>query len=135
MMSGSRQRPHLKRPKWIIILICLVSIFLIGVFVYTSRNTAACYIFASSGCSIYEPIPPVPSRELTDEETAAQVVFGEILKTPPIQSNNPKIAFMFLTPGSLPFEKLWDKFFHVSFCFFLIHQLFVPLLMHDLFMF
>jgi len=26
---------------------------------------------------------------------------------------NPKIAFMFLTPGSLPFEKLWYNFFQV----------------------
>ncbi|EEC72597.1 hypothetical protein OsI_06062 [Oryza sativa Indica Group] len=24
-------------------------------------------------------------------------------------SKNPKIALMFLTPGSLPFEKLWEK--------------------------
>ncbi|MED6132818.1 hypothetical protein PIB30_022461 [Stylosanthes scabra] len=29
----------------------------------------------------------------------------------PSLSKNPKIAFMFLTPGSLPFERLWDKFF------------------------
>ncbi|KAH9653792.1 hypothetical protein KPL70_027518 [Citrus sinensis] len=28
----------------------------------------------------------------------------------PVQSKNPKIASMFLTQGSLPFELLWDKF-------------------------
>ena len=28
----------------------------------------------------------------------------------PAQSKNPKIASMFLTQGSLPFELLWDKF-------------------------
>ncbi|XP_021911212.1 uncharacterized protein LOC110825057, partial [Carica papaya] len=28
------------------------------------------------------------------------------------QTKNPKIAFMFLTPGMLPFEPLWEKFFH-----------------------
>ncbi|CAK9154089.1 unnamed protein product [Ilex paraguariensis] len=61
---------------------------------------------------MHEQLPPVPSRQLTDEEAAAQVVIREILKAPPIQSTNPKIAFMFLTPGPLPFEKLWDKFFH-----------------------
>ncbi|MED6185780.1 hypothetical protein PIB30_060391 [Stylosanthes scabra] len=32
----------------------------------------------------------------------------------PSLSNNPKIAFMFLTPGSLPFERLWDKFSQVQ---------------------
>ncbi|GAV63675.1 Branch domain-containing protein [Cephalotus follicularis] len=53
----------------------------------------------------------VPSRELSDEETIALVVIKEILKSP-VQSRNPKIAFMFLTPGTLPFEKLWDKFFN-----------------------
>lgn len=30
---------------------------------------------------------------------------------PPVYVKNHKIAFMFLTPGSLPFEKLWEKFF------------------------
>lgn len=110
MISGSRQRPHLKRPNWVILLVFLVSIFMIGVFIYTPKT--ACYIFSSSGCPVYEQLPAVPSRELTDEETAAQVVIREILKTPHVQSKNPKIAFMFLTPGSLPFEKLWDQFFH-----------------------
>ncbi|XP_008798119.2 glycosyltransferase BC10-like isoform X3 [Phoenix dactylifera] len=30
---------------------------------------------------------------------------------PSVPLKNPKIAFMFLTLGSLPFEKLWEKFF------------------------
>uniref|UniRef100_A0A5B7BI70 Core-2/I-branching beta-1,6-N-acetylglucosaminyltransferase family protein n=1 Tax=Davidia involucrata TaxID=16924 RepID=A0A5B7BI70_DAVIN len=110
--SGSRQRPHLRRPIWIIVLVCLVTIFLIGAYIYPPGSSAACYIFSSSGCTVHEQLPPVPSRELTDEETASQVVIREILKTTPIQSKNPKIAFMFLTPGPLPFEKLWDIFFH-----------------------
>ncbi|RVW52324.1 hypothetical protein CK203_003730 [Vitis vinifera] len=112
IMSGSRQRPHLKRPIWIIVLVSLVSICLIGAYIYPPRSSAACYIFSSRDCSIYEQPIHVPSRELTDDETAAQVVIREILKTPPVHSKNPKIAFMFLTPGSLPFEKLWDRFFH-----------------------
>ncbi|KAI4978097.1 hypothetical protein ZWY2020_014651 [Hordeum vulgare] len=33
-----------------------------------------------------------------------------MLSMPMPMSKNPKIAFMFLTPGSLPFEKLWEKF-------------------------
>ncbi|GMY17770.1 glycosyltransferase BC10-like [Fagus crenata] len=111
IMFGSRQRSHLKRPTWIIGLVSMVSIFLIGAFVYPPRSSVACYLFSSSGCPVFEQHSYVPSRELTDDETAARVVFREILKTPPIQSKNPKIAFMFLTPGPLPFEKLWDKFF------------------------
>ncbi|KAI3750343.1 hypothetical protein L2E82_20977 [Cichorium intybus] len=111
MMSGIRQRPHLKGPNWVILLICLVSIFLIGLYIYPPRNSAACYIFFSSSCSEPENIPVVPSRELTDEENAAHVVITEILKSTLINSRNPKVAFMFLTPGKLPFEMLWDKFF------------------------
>lgn len=111
MMSGNRQRPHLKGPNWLILLVCLVSIFLIGLYIYPPRNTAACYIFFSSGCSGHGNGPSVPSRELTDEETAARVVITEILKSPLVESKNPKVAFMFLTPGPLPFEMLWDKFF------------------------
>ncbi|EMS60766.1 hypothetical protein TRIUR3_09831 [Triticum urartu] len=34
-----------------------------------------------------------------------------MLSTPPVRSRGSKIAFMFLTPGNLPFEKLWEKFF------------------------
>nr|XP_043637144.1 glycosyltransferase BC10-like [Erigeron canadensis]XP_043637145.1 glycosyltransferase BC10-like [Erigeron canadensis] len=111
MMPGTRQRPQFKGPNWVIILLCLVSIFFIGVYIYAPRNSAACYIFLSSSCSEYENTPTVPSRELTDEETAAQVVTREILKSPSVISRNPKVAFMFLTPGPLPFEMLWDKFF------------------------
>ncbi|MFQ6659690.1 hypothetical protein Gotur_028485 [Gossypium turneri] len=57
------------------------------------------------------PAPKIPTRELTDDETISQVVIKEILKTPPVETNNPKIAFLFLTPGQLPFEPLWAKFF------------------------
>ncbi|XP_057959862.1 glycosyltransferase BC10 [Malania oleifera] len=108
IMSGSRHRPPLKRPIWIIVLVSLVSIFLICA--YLSQSHAACYLYSSGDCNMFEKTPIVPSRELTDDEIAAKVVITEILKTPPLQSKNPKIAFMFLTPGTLPFERLWDKF-------------------------
>ncbi|KAI7736900.1 hypothetical protein M8C21_032331 [Ambrosia artemisiifolia] len=94
MMSGVRQRPNFKGTNW-------------------PRNTAACYIFLSRGCSGHENTPAVPSRELTDEENAARVVITEILKSSPPTPKNPKVAFMFLTPGPLPFEMLWDKFFQL----------------------
>ncbi|XP_058740305.1 uncharacterized protein LOC131629584 [Vicia villosa] len=40
-----------------------------------------------------------------------EVVFRDTLNTPVVMSSNRKIAFMFLTLGSLPFKKLWDNFF------------------------
>ena len=113
LTSGSRQRSHLRRLNWVIVLLCLLSIFVIGVYKYWPRNSAACHIFFSDGCSKYDQVATVPSRELTDEEIASQVVVREILMSP-VQSKNPKIAFMFLTPGPLSFEMLWDKFFQVS---------------------
>lgn len=113
IMSGSRQRSHFKGPKWIIILVSLVSICLIGAYIYAPRGWTSCYIFSTSDCAILRQFPFVPLRELTDDENAAQVVIKELLNLNPTQTKNPKIAFMFLTPGMLPFEPLWEKFFHV----------------------
>ncbi|KAG2250729.1 hypothetical protein Bca52824_080865 [Brassica carinata] len=57
---------------------------------------------------------PIHVRKLSDAEVAARAVVRHILKTPPFITSNSKLAFLFLTPGTLPFEKLWDKFFTVS---------------------
>ncbi|XP_021744116.1 uncharacterized protein LOC110710162 [Chenopodium quinoa] len=110
-MPGSRQRPHMKRPVWIIILVSMVCLFLIAAYVYPLRNSAPCSFFSSSGCLIYAEEQSTPTRELTDDEIYSRVVVREVLKIPHVESKNPKIAFMFLTPGTLPFERLWDKFF------------------------
>ncbi|KAM7265614.1 hypothetical protein ACFE04_003297 [Oxalis oulophora] len=109
---GSRQRSSSSGPKWIIALLILITFFLISTYFFPASNYASCYIFTSKDCPMYQMPLAVPSRELSDEESITQVVFKELLKTPPVQSQNPKIAFMFLTPGNLPFEMLWDKFFH-----------------------
>lgn len=61
-----------------------------------------------------EWLPPVRTRVYSDDELAARVVIRDILSAPAVESKNPKIAFMFLTAGSLPFEKLWEKFFQVQ---------------------
>lgn len=53
------------------------------------------------------------ARFYTDDELFARVVISDILSVHVVESKNPKIAFMFLTPGSLPFEKLWERFFLV----------------------
>jgi len=115
-MSGSRPRPHIKRPIWIIILVSMVCLFLISAYVYPLRGSGACIFLSSRGCGIYAMEESTPSRELTDDEIYSRVVIREILNTPRLESKNPKMAFLFLTPGSLPFERLWDKFFKVI-CF------------------
>ncbi|KAG6384824.1 hypothetical protein SASPL_153643 [Salvia splendens] len=115
IMPGSRQRGPLRKPTWIIVLVSLVSLFLVFAYVYPPQNSAACYVFSSRGCKgMPSWLPPSPVRELTDEEIAARVVIRDILDMPPAIQTTPKIAFLFLTPGALPFEKLWDKFFQLD---------------------
>ncbi|VAI44660.1 unnamed protein product [Triticum turgidum subsp. durum] len=55
-------------------------------------------------------LPAVTRREPTDQEVFSSVVIRDLLSMPMPVSKKPKIAFMFLTPGSLPFEKLWENF-------------------------
>lgn len=106
-----RQRPPLKKPTWIITLVSLVCVFLVIAYCLPPQNSTACYIFSSSSCKTISSWLPPPARELTDEEIASHVVIKNIMNTPSIKTDNPKIAFMFLSPGSLAFERLWDKFF------------------------
>ncbi|XP_022857201.1 uncharacterized protein LOC111378254 isoform X2 [Olea europaea var. sylvestris] len=112
ILPPHRHRSPLKKPTWIIVLVSLVSLFLVCAYVYPPQNSAACYVFSSHGCKALQNwLPPAPSRELTDDEIASRVVIRDILDIPPVIPKTPKIAFLFLTPGALPFEKLWDKFF------------------------
>ncbi|XP_051114302.1 glycosyltransferase BC10-like [Andrographis paniculata] len=105
-------RQRLKKPRWIIILVSLVSLFLVCAYVYPPRNSAACTLFSAHSCKAYQSwIPPEPARVLTDAELASRVVIRDILDMSPTISTTTKIAFLFLTPGALPFEMLWDKFF------------------------
>ncbi|KAL8505314.1 hypothetical protein ACS0TY_016524 [Phlomoides rotata] len=112
ILPAPRQRGQLKKPTWIIVLVSLVSFFLVCAYVYPPQNSAACYVFSAHGCkAIQSWLPPSPARALTDDEIASHVVIRDILNMSPSISKTPKIAFLFLTPGALPFEKLWDKFF------------------------
>lgn len=114
LLPGSRHRPHMKKPTWIIVLVLFVCVFLICAYMYPPQSSSACYIFSSRGCKRFSNwLPPVPAREYTDEEIASRVVIKDILNSPPVVSKKSKIAFMFLSPGSLPLEKLWDNFFQV----------------------
>ncbi|CAL9078397.1 unnamed protein product [Musa textilis] len=111
IVPPQRNRPTARPPRWIIILLCLVSVCLIGAYIYPPGQYPACYFFSSNVCSpIKYWLPPI-ARELTDDEFASRVVIKNILSMPLIWPKHPKIAFMFLTPGSLPFEKLWETFF------------------------
>nr|XP_029122024.1 glycosyltransferase BC10 isoform X3 [Elaeis guineensis] len=113
-MPVPRHRPTSRRPIWIIVLISLVCVSLIGAYIYPPQHYPACYFFTSSVCTPFKDwFPAMPTRPLTDDEMASRVVTKDILSLPSVQSKNPKIAFMFLTPGSLPFERLWEKFFLV----------------------
>lgn len=113
ILPGSRHRPPMKKPMWIIVLVLFVCVFLIIAYMYPPQSSSsACYIFSSRGCKRFSDwLPPAPAREYTDEEIASRVVIKDILTSPPVVSKKSKIAFMFLSPGSLPLEKLWDNFF------------------------
>ncbi|KAE8711268.1 putative Eukaryotic aspartyl protease family protein [Hibiscus syriacus] len=112
ILPASRHRPPLKRPIWIIFFVSLVSLFLVCAYIYPPQGSAACYVFSSRGCKVLTNwLPPSPTRESSEEEIASQVVIRDILNIPTVLSKKSKIAFMFLTPSSLPFEKLWDMFF------------------------
>ncbi|KAJ1420137.1 Glycosyl transferase, family 14 [Sesbania bispinosa] len=113
MMVGSRKK-SLKRPTWIIVLVSVVCLVMITAYVYPSTNPARCFFLSSRsrGCRTYDLHPYAYfSRELTDEEIESRIVIKELLKSLPLHTKNPKVAFLFLTPGSLPFEKLWHMFF------------------------
>ncbi|XP_048540591.1 glycosyltransferase BC10-like isoform X2 [Triticum urartu] len=111
VMPPARHRPAAKRPMWIIVLLCLVCVVLIGAYVYPPRHYSQCYLSASSVCTPFKDwLPSIGRREKTDDEIISAAVIRDILGMPMSTSKNPKIAFMFLTPGSLPFEKLWEKF-------------------------
>jgi hypothetical protein len=134
ILPGSRYRPPMKKPMWIVVLVSFVIMFLTCAYIYRLKNRTACNMFNSRGCNTIDHwFPPVPAREYTDDEIAAHVVFRDILNSPIVMPENPKIAFMFLTPGSLPFEKLWDNFFQVRICylsFLCFINLFIDHLMH-----
>ncbi|KAL1210582.1 Glycosyltransferase BC10 [Cardamine amara subsp. amara] len=111
-LPGARHRaPPARRRVWIIMVLSLISIFFIFTYMYPHHSKRACYMISSRGCKALADWLPPSLREFSDEEIAARVVIREILSNPPVIRKNSKIAFMFLTPGTLPFERLWDRFF------------------------
>ncbi|KAK1685299.1 hypothetical protein QYE76_046147 [Lolium multiflorum] len=97
-----RPRASARRRVWVLAVAALVSVAVVWAYHYPPQHYAS---------PMRDWLPAQPDRELTDDERASRVVFRQILLTPAIQSRSSKIAFMFLTPGTLPFERLWEKFF------------------------
>lgn len=100
--------------KWLLILFSIISLLL--VFAHEKRTACYIYDYNSKGCESFSKlILPVDEsvRDYKDEVFASRVVTTNILNGPLVPSNSPKIAFLFLTPGPLPLQLLWDKFFQV----------------------
>ncbi|CAH8361785.1 unnamed protein product [Eruca vesicaria subsp. sativa] len=122
-LPGARHRVPTRRRLWIIMALSLIIMTLslitmlaIMAYMYPQNRKRACYMVSSRGCkALSDWLPPLP-REYSDDEIAARVVIREIMSNVPVIRRDPKIAFMFLTPGPLPFERLWERFFQVHFC-------------------
>lgn len=113
LMPKPRYRPASIRSMRIIVSVTLISMFIIGAYLYRLRLYRNCdSTMTLSDCGLMKDwVPPAKARKLTDNELNARAIIKEVLSVQPSLSNTSKIAFMFLTPGPLPFEKLWEKFF------------------------
>ncbi|CAN7047716.1 hypothetical protein IGI04_025942 [Brassica rapa subsp. trilocularis] len=110
-MPGARHRARTEKPVWIIAVVSLIIMFVIGAYMFPHHSKAACYMLSSKGCKGFTDWLPTSPREFSYDEITARVVTREVLSSPRVIKKTSKIAFMFLTPGTLPFEKLWDLFF------------------------
>lgn len=108
-------RPQMKKPMWIVVLVSFIILFLTCAYLYRMQNTTSCNMFYSKPCII-----DISVLAISHIPVSVYIERGITLDMP----QNPKIAFMFLTPGSLPFEKLWDNFFQVRIVCYLSNLLF-----------
>ncbi|KAL3676933.1 hypothetical protein R1sor_026881 [Riccia sorocarpa] len=111
---------------WLGMLISIGSIFVVVTYVLYFQP---CDFLSSELCRsgthiIRRPVPVavVPERTFTDDEITARAVAKDVLsrrwnERPPVA----KIAFMFMTPGPLPFEPIWHEFFKGHEGFFTIY--------------
>ncbi|KAL2608968.1 hypothetical protein R1flu_027541 [Riccia fluitans] len=104
-----------RHPFWLGMTISIASIFLVVVYVL---YFSPCDFLSPELCrsrSLISGIsaPVIPERVFTDDEIAARAVAKDILSRPWNERRPPvsKIAFMFMTPGPLPFESIWHEFF------------------------
>lgn len=114
-MPGAHHRARTEKPVWIIAVVSLIIMFVIGAYMFPHHSKAACYMLSSKGCKGLTDWLPTSPRKFSYDEITARVVTREVLSSPLVIKKTSKIAFMFLTPGTLPFEKLWDLFFRVNY--------------------
>jgi len=116
MMIGLRKHT-LRSPALVITLASVVCfVMIITAYIYTTPTRTGsdkCNFYSSEGCRTRDLFPNDFSRELTDQEIESRVVVKDLLNFVPPQTNTPKVAFLFMTPGTLPFERLWHLFFQV----------------------
>lgn len=130
--NNDRQRRRKPR-RWILLLGLMMIVAMISAlaFAFTSKvslrksakslNMNPCDLFGGKVCpdALFSQTPP--ARPLTDEELASKVLAQDVLYKRPRRYSKPKIAFLFLTAGALPFEQVWEKFFEVCIYVVLLH--------------
>ncbi|CAH8391781.1 unnamed protein product [Eruca vesicaria subsp. sativa] len=113
-MQRPRHHQSLKKPLCVVLTVSVISMLLICTHLFPryGKNSSCHGLYSSRGCdSALSALLPAHIRKLTIKEIAARAVVRDILRTPSSLTQNSKIAFLFLTHGTLPFEKLWDEFF------------------------
>ncbi|KAL3692689.1 hypothetical protein R1sor_006340 [Riccia sorocarpa] len=119
VLIRKRIRPAQQQQRRLLVIagiFSLVALSMLGIsiaYLYTPRRITPCGLVGSHLCvdSKYPP-PTPPYRTYSDEEVASFAVTKDILSQPrTFTGGTPKIAFMFLTPGPLPFEFVWEAFF------------------------
>lgn len=116
-LLGARHRTSLKKPLCVVLTVSVISMLLICTHLFPRHGkSSSCNVLSSDrGCEdALSALLPAHIRKLTIKEIAARAVVRDILRTPSFLTQNSKIAFLFLTHGTLPFELLWDEFFKVN---------------------
>ncbi|KAG5390050.1 hypothetical protein IGI04_031591 [Brassica rapa subsp. trilocularis] len=116
-LQRPRHHTSLKKPLCVVLTVSVISMLLICTHLFPRHvKSSSCHGLSSSrGCeNSLSALLPAHIRKLTIKEIAARAVVRDILRTPSLVTQNSKIAFLFLTHATLPFEELWDEFFKFS---------------------
>lgn len=117
LLQGPRHRTSLKKPLCVVLTVSVISMLLICTHMFPRHGKrSSCHVLSSArGCEdALSALLPAHIRKLTIKERASRAVVRDILRTPSFITQNFKIAFLFLTHGTLPFELFWDEFFKVT---------------------
>ncbi|RID50859.1 hypothetical protein BRARA_H01561 [Brassica rapa] len=112
-LQRPRHHTSLKKPLCVVLTVSVISMLLVCTHLFPRHGkSSSCGLSSSRGCeNALSALLPAHIRKLTIKEIAARAVVRDILRTPSFITQNSKIAFLFLTHGTLPFEELWDEFF------------------------